>query len=302
MKLKGWGTAKDAQGAMTLFQKASEGGNILASYNLAALLLSSSENCDRAANLLKNVAERGWGSLSEATADFDAGDYGWALYNYLRVADVGVELAQHNAAWMMSNGYGYEGPGVEELGTRLYKLSAVQGGVDALVPLGDAYWYGKGLDIDLKKAGKMYTSASPQIPRASFNLGYMHQYGLGLPKDFHLSKRYYDQAMNGGRGAFLSAALALMWLKVHQFWDSVAKSALPGFLVVMLEPLFESSEESLVSTMQGSISGTSQGEMKAAGLSMILDTLEHAVDSTLFVWLAALVAIIVSKMLMTRDR
>ena len=31
-----------------------------------------------------------------------------------------------------------------------------------------------------------------------FNLGYMHQYGIGLPQDFHLAKRYFDMAAQVG--------------------------------------------------------------------------------------------------------
>jgi hypothetical protein len=29
--------------------------------------------------------------------------------------------------------------------------------------------------------------------QALFNLGYMHEYGAGLPQDFHLAKRFYDR-------------------------------------------------------------------------------------------------------------
>jgi hypothetical protein len=32
-------------------------------------------------------------------------------------------------------------------------------------------------------------------PQAYFNLGFMHQFGLGLPQDFHLAKRFYDMTM-----------------------------------------------------------------------------------------------------------
>ena len=28
-----------------------------------------------------------------------------------------------------------------------------------------------------------------------FNLGYMHEYGLGVKPDLHLAKRYYDMAI-----------------------------------------------------------------------------------------------------------
>jgi SEL1 protein len=40
--------------------------------------------------------------------------------------------------------------------------------------------------------------ASRGSPQSMFNLGYMHQYGIGLPQDFHLAKRYFDMAAQVG--------------------------------------------------------------------------------------------------------
>ncbi len=31
--------------------------------------------------------------------------------------------------------------------------------------------------------------------QAMFNMGYMHEYGYGVPMDLHLAKRYYDEAL-----------------------------------------------------------------------------------------------------------
>ena len=91
MTLMGWGTPKDGAKGVQWLEGATRLGHLLASYDLAGLLLARGDNCERAVKLLKNVAEWGWGSLSEATADFAAGDYSWALYNYLRAADAGVD-------------------------------------------------------------------------------------------------------------------------------------------------------------------------------------------------------------------
>lgn len=48
-------------------------------------------------------------SEQEANEDFQAGEYEWALANYLKAAEMGMELGQSNAAWMLSEGYVYEG-------------------------------------------------------------------------------------------------------------------------------------------------------------------------------------------------
>ena len=45
----------------------------------------------------------------EALEDFRRGEYEWALLGYLKAVEMGMELGQSNAAWMLAEGYGYEG-------------------------------------------------------------------------------------------------------------------------------------------------------------------------------------------------
>lgn len=255
--------------------------------------------CESAVALLKKVSERGWASLSEASNDFDNGEYGWSLYNYLKAADLGVELAQNNAAWMLQHSYGYYGQRSDDLATYLYKLSAAQGNSEALIPLGDAYWYGKGIDIDLRKAGSLYTAASKiNHPRALFNLGYMHQYGLGMPKDLHIAKRYYDQAMLAGPGAYLPSMLAATWLQVHNMWDVVCKPIVPRFIASFINPIFESDGlETPRSTMFAKTVKALYAPFKGFfSLGSYVDVIEEAMDSTLFLWIVAIAGLIVWKM------
>jgi TPR repeat protein len=41
---------------------------------------------------------------------------------------------------------------------------------------------------------QMYNEAGKHnSAQALFNLGFMHQFGAGLPKDAHLAKRFYDR-------------------------------------------------------------------------------------------------------------
>ena len=276
----GWGTPKDVAKGLKWLEAASRLGHLLASYDLAGLLLTRGDNCDRAVKLLKNVAERGWGSLAEATADFEAGDYSWALYNYLRTADVGVELAQHNAAWMITSGLGYTGEGSAELAARMYKWSVVQGNHAALVPLGDAYWYGRGMDVDLKKAADMYKSASQlNIARGSFNLGYMHEHGLGLPQDLQLAKRHYEQAMQGS--GYLPGALAVSWLRLHHIWLSI-RERLPQLLVSLVE-----------GALEGVLGSGSRG-----GSGGGIDRIRVIDSTTMLACLSALVAAVIAKVLL----
>lgn len=45
----------------------------------------------------------------------------------------------------------------------------------------------------------------------------MYEHGLGLPKDLHLAKRYYDQALDTEPAAVLPVTFALvgLWLRQH---------------------------------------------------------------------------------------
>eukprot|EP00842_Homolaphlyctis_polyrhiza_P006569 jgi/Hompol1/6913/HPOL_002365-RA len=44
---------------------------------------------------------------------------------------------------------------------------------------------------------------------AMFNLGYMHEHGLGVAKDFHLAKRWYDTSLSTNPAGYLAVNLAL---------------------------------------------------------------------------------------------
>jgi len=70
---------------------------------------------------------------------------------------------------------------------------------------------------DLEKAAEYYRLASQQhkSPRANFNLGYMHQWGLGLTQDFPLAKRHYDLAGSAKQATF-AAQLALLTMGLHE--------------------------------------------------------------------------------------
>lgn len=50
--------------------------------------------------------------------------------------------------------------------------------------------------------------------QAMFNLGYMHEQGLGMQKDWHLAKRCYDLAAETSADAKVPVALALMKLSL----------------------------------------------------------------------------------------
>ena len=74
------------------------------------------------------------------------------------------------------------------------------------------------LDEDLAKAAQYYQMAAEkhQSPRANFNLGFLHEFGLGLKQDFPLAKRHYDLAA-GSEEAQVAVQLALQTMSLHQW-------------------------------------------------------------------------------------
>ena len=77
--------------------------------------------------------------------------------------------------------------------------------------LGDYYYYGWGTTVDYEVAASHYRIASEHQnnAQAMFNLGYMHELGLGMKRDIHLAKRFYDMAAETSIDAKVPVALAL---------------------------------------------------------------------------------------------
>jgi SEL1 protein len=52
-----------------------------------------------------------------------------------------------------------------------------------MLQLGDSHWYGRGAERNWQTAAQMYQTASKfRNAQALFNLGFMHEYGAGLPQ------------------------------------------------------------------------------------------------------------------------
>ena len=105
--------------------------------------------------LHKSVAERGpWSSLSRwALESYLKGDVGKALLLYSRMADLGYEVAQSNAAWILDR-YGDQSICMGESGFctdmerhlrshALWWQASEQGNEHAALLIGDAYYYGR---------------------------------------------------------------------------------------------------------------------------------------------------------------
>ncbi|KAL1216861.1 ERAD-associated E3 ubiquitin-protein ligase component HRD3A [Cardamine amara subsp. amara] len=241
--LKGIGVKKDMKHATQYFFVAANAGQPKAFYQLAKMFHSGvglKKNLEMATSFYKLVAERGpWSSLSRwALEAYLKGDVGKAFMLYSRMSELGYEVAQSNAAWILDK-YGERSMcmGVSGLCTdkerherahSLWWRASEQGNEHAALLIGDAYYYGRGTERDFVRAAEAYMYAKSQSnAQAMFNLGYMHEHGEGLPFDLHLAKRYYDQALQSDAAAKLPVKLALasLWVRKN-YADTIMVQAL----------------------------------------------------------------------------
>jgi len=109
MYLSGVGVPRDYTLAAKYYNLAAQSGHILAIYNLAQMHATGTgmmRSCTAAVELYKTVAERGkWGLLlAEAHNDHQERRFSQALLKYMILAELGYEVAQSNAAFLMERG------------------------------------------------------------------------------------------------------------------------------------------------------------------------------------------------------
>ncbi|KAF5291355.1 hypothetical protein FQA39_LY03506 [Lamprigera yunnana] len=262
--LGGLGVKKDYKLANEYFSLASQSGHVLAYYNLGQMHARGTgmmRSCPTAVEFFKNVAERGkWGEvLMQAHTDYKDGKHNEAFVQYALLSELGYEVAQSNVAFLLDRN---EVPMITSNTGYIRALlywgrAAAQGYSAAQVKVGDYYYYGLGTPVDYETAASHYRIASEQQPNAQamFNLGYMHEQGLGMAKDMHLAKRCYDLAAETSVDAKVPVALALLkltlmfnlydfkenvfWLTdlnevVNSNWDLYLITTLAGILGIIL--------------------------------------------------------------------
>ena len=119
-------------------------------------------NCFQTLLSISTRAVTPWNRRVEAGhAAYAAKAYMAALVPYMKAAEMGLEVAQANAAYMLEQGGAwYES--ADRLARVLYyhRLAADQGNVKSLLQIGDAYYYGRGTAVDRSKSAAVYLQAS----------------------------------------------------------------------------------------------------------------------------------------------
>ncbi|KAH8381834.1 hypothetical protein KR009_000463 [Drosophila setifemur] len=234
MYFTGNGVKIDYKLAFKYFNLATQSGHVLAYYNLGVMNaygMGMLRSCPAAVEFFKTVSERGrWSSrLMHAYSDYKQNRIDEAYMQYSLMAEVGYEVAQSNAAFLLDREEVHVfNDRHEDLIRAFYywKRAAGQGYSAAQVKLGDYYYYGWGTSTDFETAAALYRKASEQQynAQAMFNLGYMHEQGLGMKKDWHLAKRLYDLAAETNTDAKVPVAIALFKLQMLAKMESIKES------------------------------------------------------------------------------
>ncbi|EDW98183.1 protein sel-1 homolog 1 [Drosophila yakuba] len=234
MYFTGDGVKTDYKLAFKYYNLATQSGHVLAYYNLGVMNaygMGMLRSCPAAVEFFKTVSERGrWSSrLMHAYSDYKENRIDKAYMQYSLMAEVGYEVAQSNAAFLLDRKEVHVfNDRHEDLIRAFYywKRAAGQGYSAAQVKLGDYYYYGWGTSEDFETAAALYRKASEQQynAQAMFNLGYMHEQGLGMKKDWHLAKRLYDLAAETNSDAKVPVAIALFKLQMLATIESIKES------------------------------------------------------------------------------
>jgi SEL1 protein len=241
----------DTRTATQYFENAARNSHIEAYYYLAELnnrAVGRDRSCSMAAVYYKIVAEKAepiWSSLSEANEAFEEGDNQKAILRYLMAAEQGSENAQANVAWLLDHSKPRWSPiawitslqqgATSALADAAVSLlywtrSAKQSNIDSLVKMGDYYLSGLGTSISRENAAACYQAAAEtmQSAQAMWNLGWMHENGVGIEQDFHLAKRLYDQALETNKEAYLPVKLSLWKLRWRSWWNGITHGGIKG--------------------------------------------------------------------------
>ncbi|KAK6539424.1 ERAD-associated protein [Orbilia ellipsospora] len=222
------------------FELATRHGEVEAYYYLAEINNQGNgreRSCGMATLYFKHVSEKVealQAPLEWAHRAHKIGAKESAIIGFMMAAEQGYESGQSNVAflldeqksrlpfewWRLKRNDALE----QELALMYWTRSAKQQNIDSYVKMGDYYLAGVGTEPDSEKAAACYIAASEfqQSAQALWNLGWMHENGIGVEQDYHLAKRYYDQALETNTEAYLPVTLSLLKLRARSFWNTIS--------------------------------------------------------------------------------
>lgn len=217
-----------------------EAGHLKSLYRLAKLKESQQMTaCTNVVLLYKQVAEHH--NDARETLDLVAhqamssSGFGFqpqqqhALRLYLMAAELGFEVAQSNAAWLMERDPSIDHQ-INDAYLSLVLRGVAQHSVDALIRYGDLLFAQQAYDQALAQYAKANALSGGGHARALFNLGYMHEHGYAGSSsvDWQIAQLYYELvAMHEPRMA---------WSMTLLRWKLAIYQALAPWLAMLTTP------------------------------------------------------------------
>ncbi|CAG2181443.1 unnamed protein product, partial [Oppiella nova] len=227
MYMNGLGVARDYRRAIRFFTLALQSQHLLAIYHLGQLFGGGhgvAISCRTAVSHFKSVAERGvWSrELTEADNHYKNNKVLQAFMKYAFLSDMGYESAQSNSAFILENkpidGLDIDGYKRQSLAVKYWTQSAAQGLSFSRIKVGDYHYYGMGTPVNYGLAAQYYRKASELrfSSQALFNLGFLHEKGLGVHRNTKMALIYYDMSAQVDSDAKVAVFLAKHKLKATQ--------------------------------------------------------------------------------------
>eukprot|EP00127_Corallochytrium_limacisporum_P006781 Clim_evm51s235 gene=Clim_evmTU51s235 len=255
----GIGVAPDHAKAKDLFTAASHHGNMLAVYNLAQMSYHGTGTprmCILALAYIRKVAYRcaALNLFRSAERAFENGDYEQSFLIYALLADMGYEVAQANAGFVVAehgNSFLGDESQIYNRANMYWSRAGDQTNTYGLVQMGDSYYYGRGVEKNTHRAISFYRKAiSPTYERlfdtmmtsqALYNLAYMYEKGEGFTVDLASAKHHYERALDVSPYARWASWAALYKLRMAEYvgnipsnWDIYVLGILSVLLLLQL--------------------------------------------------------------------
>eukprot|EP00760_Papus_ankaliazontas_P004850 PhM_4_TR12210/c0_g1_i1/m.92333/K14026/SEL1, SEL1L; SEL1 protein len=231
------GVPADPKRAVELLLRASNQRQLLAVDKLAEMHMVGDHvnpSCAVARDLYRVVLQHSeWADMyDEAYKLYEKGEYIPSLVRYLVLSELGYEGAHANAAFLVMNLLasdeieshllaGHPDHARHFIAKTLYERESKHGSAAAMVQLGNFYYYGYGTEQSFERARDLYKlAADGQSAEGAFNSAYVHQHGIGVDRDLHLAKRFYDLSVEYDKHATLPVMLALAGLYLQCWFDN----------------------------------------------------------------------------------
>ena len=174
--------------------------------------------CGVAVAYHKLASERGcWTDdyVGEGDRAWARGEENVAVLDWLIAAELGYEIGQNNVAFLLEQERTDILP--KSMAMRQWVRSAAQDNVDAMIKVGDLYYDSNVTDAYELAANYYQTAADTSTSAMAYwNLGWMYEMGKGVPRDWHLAKRYYDMSGETSWEAWPAVSLSLAGLYLRR--------------------------------------------------------------------------------------